>query len=111
MLCRPDGSALRRLLDWLWSASDPRRERYLRLLTVINGWPAPQSLAPVFDWSARALRARTPHQPRPSRMTSPDDHAERASGDQLGDAPPIGPLGQGPRFVARRVQCSGKLKV
>jgi DNA-binding transcriptional MerR regulator len=59
-LGRPDGAALRRrLLDWLGRVNDPRRERYLRLLAVINGWPAPQSLAPVFDWSAQALRART----------------------------------------------------
>ena len=41
-----------------WSAvNDPRRERYLTLLAVINGWPAPESLAPVLDWSTRALSA------------------------------------------------------
>ncbi|MEU4774467.1 MerR family transcriptional regulator [Micromonospora sp. NPDC023644] len=61
-LCgRPDDVDLRRrLLARLESASDPRRERYLRLLSVVNGWPAPDSLAPTLDWSVRALRARTP---------------------------------------------------
>jgi hypothetical protein len=39
----------------------PRRESYVHLLAVINGRPAPpDSLAPVFDWLLRALRARTP---------------------------------------------------
>ncbi|MFG3701803.1 MerR family transcriptional regulator [Micromonospora sp. NPDC047620] len=61
-LCgRPDDVDLRRrLLARLESASDPRRERYLRLLSVVNGWPAADSLAPVLDWSVRALRARLP---------------------------------------------------
>ncbi|MFJ8580634.1 MerR family transcriptional regulator [Micromonospora sp. NPDC093277] len=60
-LCgRPDDTALRRrLLDRLEAANDPRRERYLYLLSVINGWSAAESLAPVLDWSVRALRART----------------------------------------------------
>ncbi|MCW3839626.1 MerR family transcriptional regulator [Micromonospora yasonensis] len=60
-LCgRPDDADLRRrLLARLESANDPRRERYLHLLAVINGWPAGESLAPVLDWSIRALRART----------------------------------------------------
>lgn len=59
-LCgRPDDADLRRrMLDRLRSASDPRRERYLGLLSVINGWPPAESLAPVLDWSIRALRAR-----------------------------------------------------
>jgi DNA-binding transcriptional MerR regulator len=50
----------RRLLTRLETANDPRRERYLRLLSVINGWPAPENLTPVLDWSIQALRARTP---------------------------------------------------
>ncbi|MGR6318446.1 MerR family transcriptional regulator [Micromonospora soli] len=60
-LCgRPDDLGLRRrLLDRLEAANDPRRERYLHLLSVINGWPATESLAPVLDWAIRALRART----------------------------------------------------
>jgi DNA-binding transcriptional MerR regulator len=49
----------RRLATRLESVSDPRRERYLQLLAVVNGWPAPESLAPVFDWSVQALRVRT----------------------------------------------------
>ncbi|MGK5739439.1 MerR family transcriptional regulator [Micromonospora sp. URMC 103] len=59
-LCgRPDGRPLRRrLLARLEAASDPRRELYLRLLSVVNGWRATDSLAPVLDWSIRALRAR-----------------------------------------------------
>ncbi|WP_213456612.1 MerR family transcriptional regulator [Rhizomonospora bruguierae] len=57
----PDDVDLRRrLLERLESANDPRRERYLHLLSVINGWSTDESLAPVLDWSIRALRARTP---------------------------------------------------
>jgi hypothetical protein len=48
------------LSSLLETANDPRRERYLRLLSVINGWTAPDSLAPALDWFIRALRARTP---------------------------------------------------
>jgi DNA-binding transcriptional MerR regulator len=58
---RPDDVDLRRrLLAWLETVNDPRRELYLQLLSVINGWPAPDSLAPVFDWFIQALRARIP---------------------------------------------------
>ncbi|MER7913209.1 MerR family transcriptional regulator [Streptomyces sp. NPDC096068] len=60
LLGRPDDAELRRrLVTRLESVNDPRRERYLRLLAVVNGWPAPESLTPVFDWSVRALRVRT----------------------------------------------------
>ncbi|WP_432060056.1 MerR family transcriptional regulator [Streptomyces sp. S1] len=60
LLGRPDDIELRRrLVTRLESVNDPRRERYLQLLAVVNGWPAPESLAPVFDWSVRALRVRT----------------------------------------------------
>ncbi|MFH9009662.1 MerR family transcriptional regulator [Streptomyces afghaniensis] len=60
LLGRPDDVELRRrLVTRLESVNDPRRERYLRLLAVVNGWPAPESLAPVFDWSVQALRVRT----------------------------------------------------
>ncbi len=56
---QPDGAGLRRrLLGWLEAANDPRRERYLRLLSVINGWSRPEPLTPALDWSIRALRAR-----------------------------------------------------
>ncbi len=55
--CRPDDAELRRqLLARLESVND-RRDRYLTLLAVINGWPTPESLTPVLDWSTRALAA------------------------------------------------------
>lgn len=58
---RPDDARLRRrLLTRLETANDPRRERYLQLLAVINGWPAPESLAPALGWFIQALRARMP---------------------------------------------------
>ncbi|MFJ2307745.1 MerR family transcriptional regulator [Streptomyces sp. NPDC087787] len=60
LLGRPDDVELRRrLATRLERVNDPRRERYLQLLAVVNGWPAPESLAPVFDWSVQALRVRT----------------------------------------------------
>ncbi|MDN3355704.1 MerR family transcriptional regulator [Actinomadura sp. DC4] len=52
---------LHRLLPRLENAGDPRRDRYFRLLAVINGWLAPEPVAPVFGWSARAVRVRLPH--------------------------------------------------
>ncbi|MEV6833932.1 MerR family transcriptional regulator [Streptomyces sp. NPDC051133] len=56
---RPDDGLLR---DWLLhrleAVNDPRWSRYLSLLAVINGWPAPEPLAPVIEWSVRALRTR-----------------------------------------------------
>jgi DNA-binding transcriptional MerR regulator len=61
ILGRPDDAGLQRqLLARLEAVNDPRRERYLTLLTVINGWPAPESLAPVLDWSIQALDAQVP---------------------------------------------------
>lgn len=60
LLGRHDAAGSRsRLLDRLESINDPRRERYFSLLAVINGWPGPESLRPVLDWSVLALRART----------------------------------------------------
>jgi DNA-binding transcriptional MerR regulator len=47
-----------RLAAQLEAARDPRRERYLELLSVVNGWPAPESLAPVLGWFLAALRSR-----------------------------------------------------
>jgi DNA-binding transcriptional MerR regulator len=56
---RTDDDDLRReLLSWAETVNDPRRERYLQLLSVVNGWPAPHSMAPVFDWLIQAVRAR-----------------------------------------------------
>ncbi|WP_055547101.1 MerR family transcriptional regulator [Streptomyces kanamyceticus] len=73
ILGRPDDVELRRLLaDRLHSMDDPRRDRYLRLLAVINAWPAPESLAPALQWSVRALRARLPRERR-----APDVHRTR----------------------------------
>ncbi|MFJ9643532.1 MerR family transcriptional regulator [Streptomyces sp. NPDC101206] len=60
LLDRPDDIELRRrLATRLESVNDPRRERYLQLLAVVNGWPAPESLASVLAWSVQALRVRT----------------------------------------------------
>ncbi|WP_185095764.1 hypothetical protein [Streptomyces sp. CEV 2-1] len=58
---RPDDVELRRwLVTRLESINDPRREQYLQLLAVVNGWPAPKSLTAMFDWSIQALRVRAP---------------------------------------------------
>lgn len=57
---RADDADLRHwLLARLEIAGDPRAERYWHLLSVINGWPVPPSLAPVFGWFTDALRARS----------------------------------------------------
>ncbi|MFI0444068.1 MerR family transcriptional regulator [Actinomadura sp. 6N118] len=48
----------RRLLARLEQANDPRRQRYMELLSVVNGWSAPEDLSPALDWSVRALRVR-----------------------------------------------------
>ncbi|MFX0577637.1 MerR family transcriptional regulator [Nocardia nepalensis] len=57
---RPDDAELRIwLLTRLDVAGDPRAERYWQLLAVINGWPVPPSLGPVFTWFGAALRANT----------------------------------------------------
>ncbi|MFD5067074.1 MerR family transcriptional regulator [Streptomyces sp. NPDC058369] len=46
------------LLPRLRRLNDPRRERYVHLLAVINGWPAPESPGPALDWAAEAVRVR-----------------------------------------------------
>ncbi|MEV6830926.1 MerR family transcriptional regulator [Amycolatopsis sp. NPDC051102] len=51
------GRARGELRTWLGDVHDPRRERYLELLAVINGWAAPESLAPVLDWLTAATAA------------------------------------------------------
>ncbi|WP_327659715.1 MULTISPECIES: MerR family transcriptional regulator [unclassified Streptomyces] len=57
---RADDDDLRTwLLTRLDTAADPRAERYWHLLSVINAWPVPPSLAPVFTWFGEALRAGT----------------------------------------------------
>ncbi|GAA1102540.1 MerR family transcriptional regulator [Kitasatospora arboriphila] len=50
----------RRLAARLEQMNDPRRDHYLSLLAVVNGWPAPGSLAPVLTWSTAAFRTRVP---------------------------------------------------
>ncbi|MFC4021808.1 MerR family transcriptional regulator [Micromonospora sp. GCM10011542] len=56
-----DGTDLRRrLLARLETANDPRRDRYLDLLSVVNGWPAGGQTTPALDWFIRALGTRTP---------------------------------------------------
>ncbi len=47
-----------RLAAQLEAARDPRHERYRELLSVVNGWPAPERLAPVLGWFLAALRSR-----------------------------------------------------
>ncbi|MEV7808669.1 MerR family transcriptional regulator [Microbispora sp. NPDC088329] len=58
-LCgRPDDAALRhRLLTLLETARDPRRQTYVRLLAVVNGWPPPDDPTPALTWFADAVRA------------------------------------------------------
>ncbi|WP_330321493.1 MerR family transcriptional regulator (plasmid) [Streptomyces clavifer] len=56
--CRDDAESPWQLLARLERVNDPRRERYFSLLAVINGWPGPESLRPVLDWSVHALQAR-----------------------------------------------------
>ncbi|MGW7525712.1 MerR family transcriptional regulator [Streptomyces sp. NPDC054783] len=46
------------LVQRLEAAREPRRDTYLRLLALVNGWPAPEPVTPVIDWAAAALRAR-----------------------------------------------------
>lgn len=53
-----DGDLRRRLRQRLAVANDPRRDRYLHLLALINGWPPPEPLTPVLDWWATALGPR-----------------------------------------------------
>ncbi|MFD0408168.1 MerR family transcriptional regulator [Kitasatospora sp. NPDC127116] len=51
-----DAGALRdRLAERLGAMADPRRERYLELLAVVNGWAAPESWAAEVNWAVRAV--------------------------------------------------------
>ncbi|WP_067471691.1 helix-turn-helix domain-containing protein [Actinomadura hibisca] len=49
------------LPDLLAAAGDPRRQRYVELLSIVNGWTAPDDLAPMLDWSVQALNAHGGH--------------------------------------------------
>lgn len=63
--CHSDDADLRqRLLNRLVPANDPRRDRYLDLLSVLNGWSTGGATVPAVDWFIRALRARTPNPAR-----------------------------------------------
>ncbi|MFB6963460.1 MerR family transcriptional regulator [Streptomyces sp. NPDC056309] len=60
VLGHPDDIGLRRrLATRLENINDPRRDRYLQLLAMVNGWPPPESLVLLFDWSIEALSVRT----------------------------------------------------
>ncbi|MFF2748332.1 MerR family transcriptional regulator [Kitasatospora sp. NPDC058048] len=51
-----DAGALRgRLAERLGAMADPRRERYLELLAVVNDWSAPKSWAAEVNWAVRAV--------------------------------------------------------
>lgn len=55
---KPDDAALRhRLLAQIDTARDPRRQTYVRLLAVVNGWPPPDDPTRALTWFADALRA------------------------------------------------------
>lgn len=57
---RRDDTELRQwVLRQLEGASDPRRDRYVHLLAQINGWSAPEPVAPVLEWTVAALRSPT----------------------------------------------------
>jgi hypothetical protein len=45
------------LLSRLRAADDPRRDRYMRLLAVVNGWPPQPALAPALAWAEQAVTA------------------------------------------------------
>ncbi|MEJ2855832.1 MULTISPECIES: MerR family transcriptional regulator [unclassified Saccharothrix] len=43
-------------IDYVEAANDPRRERYMTLLALINGWDAPESAAAELAWFLEAHR-------------------------------------------------------
>ncbi|MEV4257382.1 hypothetical protein AB0J52_29855, partial [Spirillospora sp. NPDC049652] len=52
----PDGPSLRtRLAAYLTAADDPRRERYLTLLAIVNGWLPPDHPRREITWFLTAL--------------------------------------------------------
>ncbi|PZG18537.1 MerR family transcriptional regulator [Nonomuraea aridisoli] len=52
---RYGGADLRAALE---AACDVRRDRYMELLAIVNGWPPPEPLTPALTWFAEALRAQ-----------------------------------------------------
>ncbi|GAA0937157.1 MerR family transcriptional regulator [Actinocorallia libanotica] len=64
---RQDTPALRHdLAAYLTAANDPRRERYLELLSTINGWSPPTHPRRELTWFHTALTATTPATPPPA---------------------------------------------
>ncbi len=61
----------RNLLHRVEVANDPRAGGYLHLLSTVNGWPVPTTLAPVFAWFTTALRAH----PAPSAPREHQSHS------------------------------------
>ncbi|MFI1312732.1 MerR family transcriptional regulator [Streptomyces albidoflavus] len=59
----PEADRARELTARLERYADPRRERYVRLLAVVNGWPPPSSTRPALTWATEALRARRGQEP------------------------------------------------
>lgn len=51
------GEQIRPHVDRLRAANDPRRDRYMRLLAIVNGWPPPQDLGPALDWALASVSA------------------------------------------------------
>jgi DNA-binding transcriptional MerR regulator len=49
-----------RVITQLEAARDPRHERYRELLSVVNGWAAPERLAPALDQFLTALTTNAP---------------------------------------------------
>ncbi|MET7554617.1 MerR family transcriptional regulator [Streptomyces albidoflavus] len=58
-----EADRVRELTARLERYADPRRERYVRLLAVVNGWPPPSSTRPALTWASEALRARRGTEP------------------------------------------------
>ncbi|MFE3047655.1 MerR family transcriptional regulator [Streptomyces albidoflavus] len=58
-----EADRVRELTARLERYADPRRERYVRLLAVVNGWPPPSSTRPALTWAYEALRARRGTEP------------------------------------------------
>ncbi|MGX1632571.1 helix-turn-helix domain-containing protein [Streptomyces albidoflavus] len=58
-----EADRVRELTARLERYTDPRRERYVRLLAVVNGWPPPSSTRPALTWAYEALRARRETEP------------------------------------------------
>ncbi|GAB7029137.1 hypothetical protein JCM4914_05980 [Streptomyces platensis subsp. malvinus] len=56
----PDAEQVRAWVELAELSLDPDfRAAVRRMLAAVNGWPAPDGLAPVLDWSVRALRLRS----------------------------------------------------